>query len=235
MKILLAATFIATATATVARAGTLFYGGDTSYFFQNYAWGEYNDTNTANNDNFQAYDDFTVPVGQTWTITSLFANVGDPAYSPSLAANWFVRTGMTATSLGTLVAEGTDLPGTISNVGAGALINGNLTSETLTISLPSPLVLQGGQTYWLALQPISRSTYHTFVGGTTSNANAVGGPLDNFNYSVSAGNIQALNFDLSAGIGGTSAPASVAEPAPLALLGVGVLGLAGVRRKTLRA
>ena len=76
----------------------------------NFAYGAYNDSSAVLGDNFQAYDDFTVPVGQSWKITSIFANIGDPAYSTSLAANWFVRTGMTATSLGTLAATGLRIP-----------------------------------------------------------------------------------------------------------------------------
>jgi hypothetical protein len=232
MKTLLAAAVISSMVATAANAGTLFYGGNTSYFFENFAYGAYNDSSAVLGDNFQAYDNFAVPVGQSWSITSIFANVGDPAYSSSLAANWFVRTGMTATSLGTLAASGTDVPGAISNIGGGALINGNLTSETLTVSLASALVLSGGQTYWFALQPISTSGSHTFVGGTTSNANAVGGPLDDFSYIVSSGAIQSANFDLSAGVIGTESPAGVPEPASLALLGAGLLGIAAVRRMT---
>ena len=92
-----------------ARATTLFYGGDPGYIFagQPYTWDGYGGANTF--DNYQAYEQFAVPTGMTWSVTGLFANIGvvDYASNPTPLANWYIRTGVTATSLGTLVASGT--------------------------------------------------------------------------------------------------------------------------------
>ena len=217
-----------------ARATTLFYGGDPGFFIPGYAYGGYGGATTY--DNYQAYEQFAVPAGTTWSVTGLFANIGvyDYASNPTPLANWYIRTGVTATSLGTLVASGTSMSGSTTDTLNGIALNGGTaTGELQTITLPT-VQLTGGQTYWFAVQPADNSVYHLFVGGTTSHVNAVGGPLNDIAYDVYPTGINPTGFDWSEGVVGTSSVAAVPEPATWAmmLLGFAGLGFMAHRRKS---
>ena len=233
IKRLLTTGMLLAACSTGARADVLFYGGDTNYFFQNFAWDAYSEQNSITGGDYRFFDNVSVPAGETWTVTGMFAHVGDPASSSSLNANWFIATGVTAASMGTPVASGTNAPGTLSDVGVGALLNGNITSEKLTINLGAPVVLSGGQTYWFALQPISLTDFHIFTGGTTDHVNAVGGPLDSATVAFAAGVGQNISFDASAGLLGTKDVTVTPAPEPMtaALLATGVAGVLTARRR----
>jgi hypothetical protein len=62
-----------------ARTTTLFYGGDPGDFIPGYSYGGYGGGN--NFDNYQAYEQFAVPAGTTWSVTALFANIGVVDYA----------------------------------------------------------------------------------------------------------------------------------------------------------
>jgi hypothetical protein len=219
-----------------ARATTLFYGGDPGYIFagQPYTWDGYGGANTL--DDYQAYEQFAVPAGMTWSVTGLFANIGvvDYASNPTPLANWYIRTGVTATSLGTLVASGTSTSASTTDTLNGITLNGNATGELQTVTLPTTLQLTGGQTYWFAVQPADNSEYHLFVGGTTSHVNAVGGPLNDIAYDIYPTGINPTGFDWSEGVIGTSSVGAVPEPSTWAmmLLGFAGTGFMAYRRKS---
>jgi hypothetical protein len=222
--------------AVPAEAAVLYYGGDPSQFMPGYYYAAYNELNPSG-DSFLDFDNFTVPTGHTWTVTGLFEQMSlvNPA-NPPVTVNWQIRTGLTMASMGTLLAGGQSAPQLVPN---GIGLNG-VFGETLSFDLSSPLVLAGGQTYWLAIQPISRD-YHMFVGGSTDHVNAVGGPLNYdttlFSYIASQDHtwIQSYGVDLSQGVTGTDAapppPPSVPEPSGLALLVAGLPMLFIRRRK----
>src|SRR5579875_3075224 len=92
-----------------ARADVLYYGGDPTVFLRsggtNYYLGVYNEYNQNNFDDYKNYDNFTVPSGQTWSVSGMFVDIG--ALSAPTSANWEIRTGVTGSSLGTLLASGT--------------------------------------------------------------------------------------------------------------------------------
>ncbi len=218
-----------------AYADTLYYGGDPSQFIPGSYYVAENVINSGID--IEVYDDFTIPVGQTWTITGFFAQIGNPdSRTPVPLAHWDVRTGMTSSSEGTELTSGTSTTATTSTTPLPYNLN-HSPSETLTISLPTPLVLSGGQTYWFNLTPIDPNGFNMFVGGTTSHTNGVGGPQDRFAiidlksnqgtyYGPSAWN----NVDASMGVLGTSSsPATVPEPSSLCLLATGAAWIARIR------
>jgi hypothetical protein len=218
-----------------AQSTTLFYGGDPGDLFPGYAWGGYGGANAY--DNYQAYEQFAVPTGATWSVTGLFANIGivDYASNPTPIANWYIRTGVTATSLGTSLASGTSTPATTTDTLNGFTLNGSTATGVLqTIALPAALQLAGGQTYWFAVQPKNNSDYHLFVGGTTSHVNAVGGPLNNIAYDSYPAGINPTGFDWSEGVLGTSTVAAVPELSTwsMMILGFAGAGLMVYRRKS---
>ena len=236
--ILLAASAIVGGSDQAARASTLFYGGDPSDLFPGYAWGGYGGANGY--DNYQAYEQFAIPVGTTWSVTGLFANIGivDYASNPTPIANWYIRTGVTATSLGTLLASGSSTPATTTDTLNGFTLNGSTATGVLqTIALSTALQLIGGQTYWFAVQPKNNSNYHLFVGGTTSHVNAVGGPLNDIAYDSYPTGIIPTGFDWSEGVIGTATVAAVPELSTWSMM---ILGFAGAgfmvyRRKSKEA
>jgi PEP-CTERM motif len=210
-----------------ARAETLFYGGDPGYIFpgQPYTYDGYGGANAY--DNYQAYEQVAVPAGETWSVTGLFANIGVVDYdsNPTPLANWYIRTGVSAASLGTLVASGTSTSASTTDTLNGITLNTNATGELQTITLPTPLELTGGQTYSFAVQPTDNSTYHLFIGGTTSHVNAVGGPLNDIAYDAYPTGINPAGFDWSEGVIGTASVAPVPEPSTWAMM---LLGFAGI-------
>jgi hypothetical protein len=218
--------------AGTARADTLYYGGDVSYFMPGASYGGYNDASPY--DDYRAFDSFTVPTGQTWYVTGLFANIGNPDYAanPHPKANWWITSGLTMASMGTVIASGAAVDATTALNGID-LNGGSATGELMSVDLGGTVTLAGGNTYSFAIQPISTSYYHMFVGGTVSNANAIGGPLDHSANIYFPGSSQVWSFDLSQGVTGTltdAPPVETPEPASAALLGSFLLGAMSLRR-----
>jgi PEP-CTERM motif len=193
------------------------------------------------------YDDFVVPAGQTWTITSVFGNFefyfNNGSYGPTLlptTATWQIRTGVSTGIGGTVVASG-DTTATVTP-------ENSANSEYKVAAAVPSITLQAG-TYWLTVAPNDPDTsgaLSDYSGvETTSGANAVGTPPGNDGNSyITTGNLPTTNsgyrnfaptsndenaigltgpYDYSFGVVGT--PNVVPEPASLAML---ALGLAGV-------
>ena len=151
------------------------------------------------------YDDFIVPTGQTWTITSVFSNIQETNFTTlSTTATWQILSGVSAGNGGTTVASG-DGAATMTATGGPVIdpsLNAFLLSETI-----SPVVLTAG-TYWLTVAPdipppfyFSNAAYIS----STSGANAVGTPPGN------DGNSFVNTVGLPSAIGYDFVPASVIE------------------------
>lgn len=132
--------------------------------------GDWNDTSTAwvlfANGNvpefggaINVFSPVPVPKGATWTVTSLFANVGfiginkmDPA-KPS----WSINSGLKAGSGGKVVKSGTTA-GTAKATGRTANSgDGEVTEYTVFVKLPKPVVLKAGN-YWENVTPPCTNT-----------------------------------------------------------------------------
>ncbi len=222
---------LAALTAAPSLAAVLFYGGDASQFMPGYYYAAYNELNYSGQD-WQVFDSFDVPVGHTWTVTGLFEQFAlyNPA-NPPTSVNWQIRSGLTGASLGTPIASGNTAPSLTPN---GINLNGEF-GEELTLDLSgTPVVLAGGQTYWLNIQPVTPDYYHTFVGGSTDHVNAVGGPLDLSAFWYLNGTQYSLPWDASQGLTGIDGyipppPPGVPEPSALSVFAASLL-LAGFGR-----
>lgn len=115
----------------------------------------------------QIYSAFTVPSGQTWDVTGLFANVGFIGIdhmSPK-KAEWAINSGMKAGKKGKVVAHGktkatAKVTGRSASSGAG-----DVTEYTVLVgSLPSTVTLASG-TYFESVVPPCDSTKDSACSG----------------------------------------------------------------------
>jgi hypothetical protein len=191
----------------------LFYGGDwndTSSDWVIFANGNsYGWSGGSTVDDVNIYSSFTVPSGQTWTVTGLFANVGfininkmDPA-----TPHWKVSQGMKAGFRGDTINCG-DTAGTAKPTGRSADSGaGEVTEYTVLVKLPHSMKLSAG-TYTESVTPqcksasLCSSAYFyesdTFNSdGSKQGANAFGPPEPaggNFQNGAAFGlNYQAIN------------------------------------------
>ena len=193
----------------------------------------------------QVYDNFIVPVGQTWTVTSVFSN-DEIDYKSGLAvasATWVIRQGVSSGEGGKVVAGG-DTTATQSALTNGPGSASGAPAYQITASVPS-LTLTAG-TYWLSVIPDDASPTlgdQAYI-QTTSGAGAVGIPLGNDGNSYISNNLPAAggynfaptssiegpgNWDYSMGVVGTMA-ATVPEPMSLVQVILGGLAAAAFLR-----
>jgi hypothetical protein len=233
------------------RAGVLWYNGD------------YDNRNALANGttgvNFngpaaevsKVYENFVVPAGQTWQITSVFST--DEIFYQSgrgvTSASWQILTGVSAGNGGIVVASG-DSTATQASVAPQAGFTYVDPEFKITATI-STVTLTAG-TYWLSVIPddsAGRVGDQAFV-ETTSGANAVGTPPGNDGNSFISNNLPAGstgadfftptssilgpgNWDFSMGVAGTAT--GVPEPSSLALVAIGGIGaLTFVRRRKVK-
>ena len=192
------------------------------------------------------YDNFVVPVGQTWFVSSVFSN-NQVAYPyPVTSATWQIRSGVSAGNGGTLVASGD----TAATQTAVTPVGGYYYGDTeYKISTSIPTITLGAGTYWLAVAPDDLHNGSIYYGAqsyieTTSGANAVGIPKGNDGMSYVTSNYPtsgygAYNFtpsttalagdgdgpiiDFSMGVTGT-ALIFTPEPSTLMMAATGLVG-----------
>ena len=168
------------------------------------------------------YDDFIVPLGQTWTVTAVYSN--DLMNFISDSAEWQIRSGVSLNNGGTLIASGTT-PDVQTAVGSAL----DLTEYTVQVSVPNVVLTPG--TYWLTVAPADTGSGRSFI-TTTSGAACVGLPCGNDgnsfwtsadfdeNFANPSDALGPGTWDFSMGVIGT-----VPEPASMTLLGLAILGL----------
>ncbi len=204
-------------------------------------------------ENQYVYDNFVVPAGQTWTITSVFSNNQIAFYAGLPTTGYFeIRSGVSTGNGGTLIASGTDA----ATATAITPVPGNYyvaPEYTFSVAVPS-IVLTAG-TYWLTVTPVDQTAYFNDISyvETTSGANAIGMPQGNDGNSYVTNNLSAGNggLDFATGLSllgpdGLTAPVdfsmgvvgsfSVPEPPSLLLASLGgglvLLAHAAFRRRT---
>jgi hypothetical protein len=178
------------------------------------------------------YDDFVVPVGEIWTLTSVYSN--NLMSTVPVSADWEIRSGVSAGNGGTLVASGNGAATTTATGRSGFGL------DEFTISTPVGVVLGSG-TYWLMVRPVDSGAGRSFV-STTSGANSVGAIGNNGNSFFDstffgtnfepAGSVLGADADFSMGVEGFHGTAAVPEGSTLGLIGAGLVPLAfGLRRR----
>jgi hypothetical protein len=208
-------------------ATILSYGGD-PFFVTGTTYAGFNDEDSTEGFYAETYGNFTVPVGQVWTITSVFAQIGDPdPNTPHPLANWDIRTGMSASSLGTSVASGTSTNSTTTWVSFAEQINGDPTF-TLTVKLAAPVILVGGKTYYLNVLPLESSDFNMFV-GLGHGTNTVGTQIETAYYTLSQfpGQVSSIADYVSVGVAGIQSP----EPGTFPLAGGMLAALVLLQRR----
>ncbi len=239
---------LALAFSSPARAGLLWYNGD--YDGRTSLLNETNvpatNTDSPPLQKSLVYENFVVPVGQIWTITSVFSNDAVAFAVAPTTATWQIRSGVSAGNGGTLIASG-DSSATVTPL-SGISISG-YTAETITATIPAVTLTAG--TYWLAVAPDSAGYYadQSFV-LSTSGANGVGTPAGNdgnsyitnsyptsgtgsYNFTASTTVLNKRgvgfgpNIDFSMGVAGVIVP----EPSSVVLVAVGLAGASTWARK----
>ena len=215
-------------TASLSQAQVLWYNGDLDG-----RDGLSNKTNTQV-PNSNIYDDFIIPVGQTWNVTGVFSN--DAVRGATVtSATYQIRQGVSSGNGGTLLFSGA---GTPTVTATGRTINGD---SEFTVSLATSGIVLTSGTYFLNVTPVGNGRGKFFL-STTSGANAVGTPPGNNGNSFLNSAYYGANFtpasnfvgspaDFSEGVLG-KVVAPVPEPGSIALLtGLSLTGAAFLRRR----
>jgi len=226
---------------TFAHAGyILFYGGDFDPTNMNAnALPNENDAIVGGNPYGAAtFQNFIIPAGHTWNITSLFTN-NLASISPQ-GGYWELRSGLGSGNGGTLIASGTAAlgPGSFEWTATGR--NGFGLDEYQAHVEGLNLLMGSGQ-YWESVVPLALNDAGRSYNSNTFNCFAnscVGTQIDDQQYfdspffGSSFGNAddQGAFTTFSSGIDGFD---SVPEPSTLSMLGSGLVGLSGLLRRRL--
>ena len=225
-------------------AGALWYNGDSD--------GRDGYVNQTGSPDGYVYDNFVVPAGQSWTITSVYSN--DLLAVNPTTAHWEIRSGVSAGVGGTLLDSG-DGADSLQATGKSYNFNnvGTLLEYTNTVAVTG--VTLGPGTYWLAVVPDTSGlsgnpgTAATLI-DTTSGTHAVGNPPGDDGNSYMSSTFFGLSFvplltiegdtsqnwDVSMGVNGTVTQLATPEPASI-VTGLTGLFLAGgyVRMRSRKA
>jgi hypothetical protein len=159
------------ATMPHANAATLWYNGDKSQ-----AGLDNEVVKTVGGEAYgYVYDDFTV-TGNAWHVTSVWSN-NLMNYTGVTQADWFIRSGVSVGSPGTLIASGTSAAATLSATGRSEMVLGVLRNEYRVEVSGLDITLAPG-TYWLSVAPVVPGWDVSFI-SATAGANAVGTPPGN--------------------------------------------------------
>jgi hypothetical protein len=177
-----------------AHAATLWYNGD----LDNRDAASNQTATTPTGVDSLVYDDFIVPAGQKWTITSVFSNdVKTPFFTvanPTSVA-WQIRSGVSSGNGGTVVASGTATGSSnisvVANGTSSVFAPFSATQDTITAKNLS-VVLNSG-TYYLSVAPVTTGVDDTaWYISSTSGLNAIGNPKGNdgnsYDESIAFGN-----------------------------------------------
>ncbi len=142
------------------------------------------------------YDNFLVPAGPGWDVTSVFSdNLENTVVT---GANWEIRSGTTLLGTGgTLVASGTTMTPTVTPTGRSffGLTEFQILVTGLTVHLPPN---NPGEFYWLNVTPIGDGVTGRSFDSSTSGANAIGMPPGNDQNAFFNSNFFAANWTSTA-------------------------------------
>jgi hypothetical protein len=219
-----------------ARAATLWYNGDLD---NRDAWSNQTASVATGVDSL-VYDNFIVPAGQKWTITSAWSNdVENPFFtSPRVSSvAWQIRTGVSAGNGGTVVASGTATGSNATEAADGtSAVFAPFSANQETITAKGLSVVLNPGTYWISVAPVTTGADDSFFYvSSTSGLNAVGTPPGNdgnsYDNSVADSNNYASlsnlegggNWDYSLGVAGTFVVTP--EPSSMAMMLAASFGL----------
>ena len=196
--------------------GPLWYNGD--FNGVNGLGNEDNDSLGAGNF-ASVYDDFDVPSGPGWTVTSVFSD--NLENTNVTGASWEIRQGVSSGNGGTLIASGMTMTPVVTATGRSGFGFTEFMIEVtgLNVSLPPG-------TYWLNVTPIGDGVTGRSFDSNTSGANCVGTPCGNNLNSFWNSNFFGANFedtgtagdpsDFSMGVNGIAGCPGSPTPTPTA-------------------
>ena len=191
------------------------------------------------------YDDFIVPAGQTWSVSSVFSN--NLMSTSVTSAYWEIRSGVGSNDGGSLLHFGTDAASQTATGRSGF----GLTEYTVAVSDLTGITLTGGAagtTYWLSVIPIDTMDNSSSITNTdgSNSINVQPGTSDMAFFTSTDPNVGVTYFqpvtnnlfpppaNFSMGVDGIIL-SSVPEPSTLVLGLMGTLavfGAARLRRRT---
>jgi hypothetical protein len=226
---LIAAFAFNTSVRAQALPGSLWYNGD-----RNHTNGLANERDDSVGFGLYAhvFDDFNVPAGQTWTVTSLYSNNYNnyiESGGTTTAVEWSIRQGITNGNGGTLIAGGTAGPG---NLAFFFKDTGDFGFSEYTVQALNLTIYLAPGTYFLNVTPVGNGFGRSFD-SDTSGLNCVGTPCGNngnafFDSNEGSGSHYQgpINTDFSMGVIGMVVP----EPRLWAMMAMGAVVLLGVQR-----
>ena len=225
---LIAAFAFNTSARAQALPGSLWYNGD-----RNHTNGLANERDDSVGFGLYAhvFDDFNVPAGQTWNVTSVYSNDYNnyiESGGTTTAVEWSIRQGITNGNGGTLIAGGTAGPG---NFAFFFKDTGDFGFSEYTVQALNLNIHLAPGTYFLNVTPVGNGFGRSFD-SETSGLNCIGTPCGNNGNSFFDSNEGSGSHyggpnptDFSMGVIGT-----VPEPPPWAMMAMGAVVLIGVQQ-----